>query len=409
MSVEITDGNTPKLGADSLSADEKIAVREQLERILASLFFRSSKRYCDFFRYTVEHALDDDTEGIKERTLGIEVFGREPDYDTSQDPVVRVTASEVRKRLAQYYQAPGHEHETRLDFPRRSYVPEFRFSKERAIPTASDSLSVPAGLRSWRGQSVVLILVSCTFLSVFFWRKLPGHETTLDQFWSPVVSSSFPALLCVPDIVVPSAPGEPALASAAAKVSVSADPLPKPPPIAFGNALALSKLTGVLGNKGKRFIVRRTDDAELEDLQEGPVVLIGWKNNRWTNQFSEGLRFNFVRDGDQLYISDRQNLSDRKWSITDSSTQFGQSRGEGYALISRVRNSTTGHFVIMVAGITQFGTEAAATCLTSSTCLQDAANVAPGDWSNKNLQIVVGTTVIGEYPGQPRVLAAYLW
>ena len=122
------------------------------------------------------------------------------------------------------------------------------------------------------------------------------------------MSSSFPALLCVPDIVVPSAPGEPALASAAAKVSVSADPLPKPPPIAFGNALALSKLTGVLGNKGKRFIVRRTDDAELEDLQEGPVVLIGWKNNRWTNQFSEGLRFNFVRDGDQLYISDRQNF-----------------------------------------------------------------------------------------------------
>jgi len=70
--------------SSSLPLAERDSVREQLERILASHFFRNSKRFPRFLRYTVENALRG-TEDIKERTLGIEVFGRQPDYDTSLD------------------------------------------------------------------------------------------------------------------------------------------------------------------------------------------------------------------------------------------------------------------------------------------------------------------------------------
>jgi hypothetical protein len=44
---------------------------------------------------------------LKERTIGIEAFSRPPDYDQSVDPVVRITAGEVRKRLTQYYYEAG--------------------------------------------------------------------------------------------------------------------------------------------------------------------------------------------------------------------------------------------------------------------------------------------------------------
>src|SRR5262249_18557836 len=92
-------------------------VLAQLERILDSPPFRSSKRCSLFLRYVVEHASDNHLECLKERVLGVEVFKRDPQYDTNQDPVVRGTAGEVRKRLAQYYLEPGRAEELRISLP----------------------------------------------------------------------------------------------------------------------------------------------------------------------------------------------------------------------------------------------------------------------------------------------------
>ena len=104
---------------------DKAAVRVQLERLLANPSFKNSKRYPALLRFVVERVLDGHTDSLKERTLGIEVFHRDPNYDTNQDPVVRTTAVEVRKRLALYYQEPGHEGEIRIEFPSGSYYQEW--------------------------------------------------------------------------------------------------------------------------------------------------------------------------------------------------------------------------------------------------------------------------------------------
>jgi hypothetical protein len=80
------------------------AVRAHLERILLSALFRNSKQYPALLRYVVEQELNGASSELKERTIAIDVFGREPTYDPGADPVVRISAGEVRKRLAQYYQ-----------------------------------------------------------------------------------------------------------------------------------------------------------------------------------------------------------------------------------------------------------------------------------------------------------------
>jgi hypothetical protein len=110
---------------------------DQLERILESPHFRTTKRCSQFLRYVVEHASSDPAE-LKERTIGIEVFHRGSNYDTHQDPVVRVTAGEVRKRLAQYYLEPGHEAELRITLPPGCYVPELH-----APPQAHEVVAPP--------------------------------------------------------------------------------------------------------------------------------------------------------------------------------------------------------------------------------------------------------------------------
>src|SRR6266566_9643823 len=107
------------------SEAEREAIRNQMERMLANPLFKNSKRYPNLLRYIVEHTLAGFPAELKERTLGIEVFGRQPDYDTNADPIVRATAGEVRKRIAQYYQNLEHEGEARIHLSPGSYVPEF--------------------------------------------------------------------------------------------------------------------------------------------------------------------------------------------------------------------------------------------------------------------------------------------
>src|SRR5499427_9004631 len=109
------------------------AVREQVDRILASPVFRNSRRNSSLLKHVVERALEGRPEDLKERTIGVDVFGRAADYDTNSDHVVRSVAGEVRRRLAQYYMEPGRETELRIDLQAGSYVPQFRLPAERPL------------------------------------------------------------------------------------------------------------------------------------------------------------------------------------------------------------------------------------------------------------------------------------
>src|SRR5260370_221587 len=92
-------------------------VREHLGRVLASPHFRTSKRCSDFLSFVVDRTLKGHRLEIKERTIGAAVFGRPHDYETPADPIVRVKANEVRKRLAQYYGEAGAEELLQIQLP----------------------------------------------------------------------------------------------------------------------------------------------------------------------------------------------------------------------------------------------------------------------------------------------------
>src|SRR5215813_13762011 len=119
-------------------------VREELERVLASAEFRTSKRSQEFLRYVVEHALNGQAEHLKERIIGIEVFGRSLDYDPGEDATVRVKAGEVRKRLGLYYAEDGIHDPVRIELPLGTYVPEFRHVEIPAAHTEETPAVEPA-------------------------------------------------------------------------------------------------------------------------------------------------------------------------------------------------------------------------------------------------------------------------
>src|ERR1700761_5322892 len=105
--------------------EERAAVLREMDRLLNSHHFRNSKRYPALFEYIIRETLAGNADSLKERVLGMAVFHRPPDYDANADPIVRVTAGEIRKRIAQFYHEEGDGEEMYIDLRPGSYVPEF--------------------------------------------------------------------------------------------------------------------------------------------------------------------------------------------------------------------------------------------------------------------------------------------
>src|SRR5690242_10749094 len=97
-------------------------VRTHVRRIVESPALKGSKRSQEFLQFIVDRALEEHSDELKERTLGVELFGRTPSYDTGADAIVRVTACDVRRRLMQYYAAANDACDLRIDLPPGSYV-----------------------------------------------------------------------------------------------------------------------------------------------------------------------------------------------------------------------------------------------------------------------------------------------
>ena len=110
---------------NSLAGITADRVRDSLEKILKSRPFHQSETLTRFLRYVVEHALGKSGEKLKEYTLGVDVFGRGAEFDPRFDSIVRVEASRLRSRLAEYYAAEGKNDRVRIELPKGTYIPVF--------------------------------------------------------------------------------------------------------------------------------------------------------------------------------------------------------------------------------------------------------------------------------------------
>ena len=110
-------------------------IMAHLEEVIHGAAFRGSHRSQDFLRHIVEQALHGTPADLRERSVGVALFGRPADYDTADDAIVRVTASDVRKRLLQHYGNAESESRVRITLPPGSYLPEFAFAIESAPPS----------------------------------------------------------------------------------------------------------------------------------------------------------------------------------------------------------------------------------------------------------------------------------
>jgi hypothetical protein len=415
------------------SRQDEEEILQEMEEVLASPQFCNSKRYPALLRYVIQSTLSGHSDLLKERTLGVEIFHRPPDYDTNADTVVRYTAGEVRKRLALYY----HEHQSRLQIslPSGSYVPEFlcnheevdtpsaasRLGQTDAQPIASTAFesnastgapamaehtqtsdhSIPLiATRKWYGRPILWIAASSVVLLVligaFAWQHGRAHsQDALQEFWAPVLGESNTTLICSGGVVF--APERFSGVKTAGKDI-------EYPFVSMQIATSIAHISGHLERLGETVQTRSSASTVLTDLRERPVVLLGGYNNDWTMRLLEPLRFRFA-PGPAEAILDRDHPT-AKWE-RDPAQPY--SSADDYAIVARFHDATTGGIIVIVAGIGRNGTEAAAQFVTSPHYMELLRRQVGASLADKNVEAVLKVSVIDGKTGAPSVEAVDVW
>ena len=378
----------------------QVLVRAALNQVLQSQGFRASRRSQDFLRYVVERTLEGQADALKERTIGIDVFGRSSSYEPSDDATVRVKAGEVRKRLGLYYASEGRLDEIRIDLPHGAYVPEFHRVEAPAEVEIKppESSEARAGGPRWAiplGIAAVLVAAAAA------WFATRPASTVVDQFWAPVLHGSAPVLLST--AYVPVYGVDPRMAPER-PTKLEDFVLLTDQFVGGGDMLAVTRISSMLNRMHRPFRVKIGSDVSFQDLRTAPAVLIGYSYTRWRD-ISKELRFFIDAESRPRMVTD--NGKPTEWSLPNLPAD--RRTGEDYAIVTRVFHPDTQAMLVEVAGITQYGTEAGADMISNPELLAEALHDAPQGWQNKNLQLVLHVKVIGGAPASPKVVKTYFW
>ena len=382
------------------SVPDPAAVREQLERLLAHPLFANSKRYPALLAYVVEQTLLGNAAELKERSIGIEVFGRSPSYDANADPVVRITAGEVRKRLSQYYYDSTHDGELVIELPIGSYVPVFHAPDQpaeaapeplRGRPALYSAAARQLPSRGTRNRSLALPLGrSAAFFVVLAGALRPRRRPALPPHAAGPSAFQHRPLLGArhlqrqPRHLLSWRAGQEPRHRFHQRLRSARQPA------RAGEALrppALLRQPGprrrhypdphrrALEIRHKTFRVVPASEASFAQLREGPIVLIGAFDNIWTLRVTQKLRFGFESKDGVATLVDRKSQKTTSWATAWDLPYEKLSRD--YAIVARIHDSTTGQPVIIAAGISEEGTEAAGEILYNPVYLDSLLAKAP--------------------------------
>jgi hypothetical protein len=391
---------------------QKVDILRQLDRLLDNPYFSHSKRFPSFLRFIVQEELEGRGDQLKERTLGIEVFGRHSGYDTTSDPIVRIP-DELRISLL-----PG------------SYIPHFEWPCADSIAPAAPSTELPfapplngsphassgqeaiAGdlplyTAHWRFHAWWLVLVGvllCASL-VGSWLWVDSRPTTLDQFWAPVFGSTDPISLCFPQSPFS---GQTLLDASAPNQQQHLDEQMRG--VVLDDLQPLMSLSGLLEMRRRHYTLLGEDTATLSDLRNGPTIFLGAFDNTWTLRMTRDLRYRFGNDPGMthFWIEDTQSHEQLRWSV-DRQVQQTTHSYRDYAIVARFRDANTGKLAVVAAGIARGGTVAAGEFLTQPGEMDAIKAHAPKGWNGKNMEFVLSTEIIDGSSSPPKIVAMYFW
>jgi hypothetical protein len=244
-------------------------------------------------------------------------------------------------------------------------------------------------------------LAACASVGAYALHKMYAPPLT-NQMWRPLLKSPGAVL-----VVIGNGPHEQKPSASPTQANLNDQMHGAYNHISFCDAVALSRISDVMGNYSKPYETKEADLASLRDLRERSVILIGAYNNVWTMRLIGSLRFHFAREGTLTRIVDAQNPQNRDWAV-DYSKPYATSLYD-YAVIARYADPTTRGSVLIIAGIGAYGTEAASDSVAMPHDIEKLLAGLPRGWENRNLEMVIKTAIVNGEPGPPDLLSAITW
>jgi hypothetical protein len=414
-------------------------VQRALQEVLASVPMRATLQCQTLLQYITEHTLSGELALLRERVIGKEVFGRRPDYEPGEDPVVRIRVADLRKRLALYYQSLQTVPDVRIDVPSGSYRATFTWktseSATEVIGPPSSIVDVPApstqgpssisndaplnftevlpnasihyrradtltaahasipSRRRWRWILVLLLLLAGLTIGLYWYHGRSDHA--LRTFWAPVLDSSKPVLVSIGSNAVYRVSDDkadeysrqnhiensgmeffPQFAPNQTFASTGLHPA-ETSFVALGDVASVSEVVATLTRFGKPFQDRFPNDISFAEVRSNPTVLIGGFNNPMTLELTRNFRF---------VLSARNRIEDRNqpgvaW-ILHASTDSHDT--EDYAIVTRILRRGEDEPLVSVAGMGQYGTLAATDFICRPEGLQQLTKSLGKDWQRHN-------------------------
>lgn len=435
-------------GNPGLSEEVQTAVKAELCSMLEAPIFAHSSRCKRFLSHVVNQTLQGRADELKERTIGVSAFDRPSDYDTAEDPIVRVTANEVRKRIGQFYQDSPNSHTVQIEIPKGAYIPEFRILPAKrngsagmmpisapwqSVSPANGSKTSPdfhenpqnraslndsppfgSGLvesknlarrKLWSRIALLAILISAGATAANIW--MVRSQRSYPRIWDSFQHAKVPVLVCLGahDIPEVSGNGNPD-SDTFSNLVMHRQTIP------IDDVSVITEVASLLGKQGVAFRVSAAGLTSLSDFRRQPVILIGAVDNIWTQRLTQALRYRLDVANSQAgqvpiaTITDSIQPSGNSWTI-DFSSPVSTWKSD-YAIVARLDDPITGVPVLIDAGLGNDGSLAAAEFITSGASQSRLAN-DPLCRKKSNFEAIIETDIIGMRPGPPHLIRLECW
>jgi hypothetical protein len=412
--VDSSDARQAQFARTIESAEDATALRHHVKEIIEGKIFRGSHRSGQFLEYIVEQAISGSFDRLKERLIGVELFGRPPSYNTGDDAIVRVTANDVRKRLERHYESYGTASEFRISLPSGSYIPEAarnpngEESRQQEPPEQDELAGLPVQSESssnerprlnpnflWIGLSLSLA-VACAALIwqvhllqaalspsksqpavAAFWNGFldPHRQTTI------VFADS--SLSLIEDLTHRPVTLEDYTSRAFMQQIQTSDMVPDRKAdlheifnhnlISFGEARVLQLLLKEIPPNYPRDLARARNFSGDEMMRNNVILLGGKKAQPWVHLFDDEVNFvaNYDDPRSHPYV---QNRNPRPGEQTAYPAPGTVESFAGYATIAYLPNPSRTGRALILAGTDSDSTAAAAAFLTSEDQMEKFRN-----------------------------------
>ena len=436
-----------------LTKEEKL---EELEKLLQSRTLQGSESLRGFLRFVVLKAIENQESYLKEYTIATEVFGRSADYDSRNDSVVRVQAGRLRAKLHEYYASEGKDDRVLIDLPKGHYAPVFSLAPQQNGAAGSNGARLEPGVapanleapvlrqtdQAWKvgAAALAVICLLLAFMAAYYQseaRRLRGEPAIQKAeaadvqiampLWGDLLQSREPIIVAFSNtqfqgtaetgmrLLKPMNPTGSASASSGAnggpRAGDAQTDVVTEHYTGVGEVMGMYSLADFFSKSGHPFRARRSLLLTYEDLKTANIVILGSPAENYLLRDlpqKQDFVFRVLQDesGKPAFgIANTQPKAGEQ--ETYLARQEGLSRSqisEDYAVISLLRGLDAEHRLLILAGITTFGTQAAAEYVTRPEYIKDLISHLQSQGAPPKLppyfQVLVKVKVSGGVPVQ---------